>query len=477
MNFICENQSSKTYLVYHLETDDKLDTVDFGMTKNNKIDGMIPILFTQLNNEKYLKYDITSKVTLKQFFAGTVNKKQFLGVFSTLVAGIINSQEYMIDISSILFDQEYIFVNVSSCEASMLCLPVANYKNHQLDLKAFFKNIVFNTQFNQTENCNYVVKTISFLNSPSQFSLLEFKKVLSDIETPETSLESDTKEQPLQLQTYAQQNAQSQIVTQPGFPSAKAQCQKAFQYRQPINKFSSVNPDNLNVPYPKAVPAATYPTKSQCPTEKQKKAKKQFGLFNHKKGKCPNTFAPQKPENCQRMTANISSGPTFLKADSTTNSFAGQKQSALQSMPNIPNVNQREIPASANPNPHPDFGETTILESISSEGTTVLTANKSTAVKPYLIRCKNNEKIYIEKPMFRIGKEKSYVDYFICDNAAISRSHANIIFHDGDYFITDTNSTNHTYLNGVMLKSNTEYKLSHGSKIRFANDLFEFMLY
>lgn len=37
---------------------------------------------------------------------------------------------------------------------------------------------------------------------------------------------------------------------------------------------------------------------------------------------------------------------------------------------------------------------------------------------------KNNEKIKLVKPVFRIGKEKSYVDYFIGDNTTVSRSHA-----------------------------------------------------
>ena len=96
--------------------------------------------------------------------------------------------------------------------------------------------------------------------------------------------------------------------------------------------------------------------------------------------------------------------------------------------------------------------------------------------QPYLVRMRNNEKIPLDKPVFRIGKEKSYVDYFIGDNAAISRSHANVMNRDGNYFVVDTNSTNHTYVNGVMISSNQEIPLSHGTKIRFANEEFEFRM-
>ena len=84
--------------------------------------------------------------------------------------------------------------------------------------------------------------------------------------------------------------------------------------------------------------------------------------------------------------------------------------------------------------------------------------------------------IDLNKPVFRIGKEKSYVDYFIGDNSAISRSHANVISREGQYFITDTNSTNHTYVNGNMIQSNVEVQLADGDKIRLANEDFTFSI-
>ena len=89
---------------------------------------------------------------------------------------------------------------------------------------------------------------------------------------------------------------------------------------------------------------------------------------------------------------------------------------------------------------------------------------------------KNNEKIRLNKPVFRIGKEKSYVDYFIGDNSAISRSHADIVTRDGQYYVVDINSTNHTYVNGGMIQSNVEVRIDHGTKLRFANEEFEFKL-
>ena len=122
-----------------------------------------------------------------------------------------------------------------------------------------------------------------------------------------------------------------------------------------------------------------------------------------------------------------------------------------------------------------DIGETTLLGGVMGE-TTVLSEvhMQGNENMPYQIREKNSEKIPLSKPVFRIGKEKSYVDYFIGDNTAVSRSHANIITREGRCFILDTNSTNHTYVNGVMIRSNEEVVLSEEDKIRLANEEFVF---
>lgn len=125
-----------------------------------------------------------------------------------------------------------------------------------------------------------------------------------------------------------------------------------------------------------------------------------------------------------------------------------------------------------------NFGGTTMLGGGQAGGTVVLgAAANASQISPYLIRTKNNERIPLNKPMFRIGKEVSYVDYCIGDNPAVSRSHANIVTRNNEFFVVDTNSTNRTFVDGVEIASNVETPLYHGAKIRFANENFEFWMY
>lgn len=111
--------------------------------------------------------------------------------------------------------------------------------------------------------------------------------------------------------------------------------------------------------------------------------------------------------------------------------------------------------------------ETTVLS-----GTSVIKNNQT--AYPYMLRLNNYEKVFINKPSFRIGKERSYVDYFVVNNTAVSRIHADIITENGKYYIIDNNSTNHTFINGKVIPENQKVQLSDGDAVMLANEPFEF---
>jgi hypothetical protein len=133
-----------------------------------------------------------------------------------------------------------------------------------------------------------------------------------------------------------------------------------------------------------------------------------------------------------------------------------------------------------NPTGRPEtqsFNETTVLGADNVYGTTVLSDEELNEPSyPYLIRKKTGEKIILDKPVYRIGKEKSYVDYFVVDNGAVSRSHADFISSNGKFFVQDKNSTNKTYINGIAIPINKEVEIFDGQIISLANEEFMFMV-
>lgn len=94
---------------------------------------------------------------------------------------MIAAEDYMIAIESLVLDLNYIFIDVSTCEVSLICLPVQRENAEPFDVNAFFKNIMFSTHFDQTENGDYIAKIINFLNAYPVFSISDFKMLIDEI--------------------------------------------------------------------------------------------------------------------------------------------------------------------------------------------------------------------------------------------------------------------------------------------------------
>ena len=84
------------------------------------------------------------------------------------------------------------------------------------------------------------------------------------------------------------------------------------------------------------------------------------------------------------------------------------------------------------PEPQEDYGSTEEFDRLQTcakeslelkEGTKNLKKEKI----PYLVRKRTGERIAINRTLFKLGKDASYVDYCIKDNPAVSRNHADIL--------------------------------------------------
>ena len=767
LSFSFRNLGTNTYLVYTIQKDDTLDAMSLGMLTNNKIAGLASTTITQNMETNCIKYDVSKKISVKEFFAGAVSKKHLLGVFSAIVDAILSAQDYMINSDSIVLNTDYIFIDTSTCETILICLPIINKSEVSIDLEGFLKNIMFNTQFDQTENCDHVAKIINFLNSSSDFSIIEFKELIDSIGKEKSTEEKTSmgsvatqmnavpqdKKETVNVASAVQQNNNFAKPNQPtyvgnsapmgnqnnGFvnpnqpapmgnsvpmnnPSnvnlqnnglvtvdkktqkemqkarkaaekaakkAQKEAEKAAKKAQkqskgqntpqqniPNNGFANSNhpmpvgnsalitsPNNMppqnngfavpNQPTPvnnsvsmgnqNNVPATPVNTVAQEKKEVEKpvapvvqnnvpvtpvntvaQEKKEVekpvapvvqnnvpatpvnAVAQEKKevekpvapvvqNNVPvtpvNTVAQEKkevekpvapmpqnngvapqansmPQNNGFATPNQPMQKVDKKAQKAAEKAAKKAQKEAEkeakkakkqlkgnnnpqqnvpnngfAMPNQPrysgnsapmgnqnnmppqntvsvtpanSVPQNNVPVkpvnpvpqnnmpvkpvnsvpqnnvsakSVNPTPMQsssikptepqNFAETTVLGAGAIGETTVLSADQLLGynVAPVLVRRKTDERVRIEKDVYKIGKEKSYVDFFIADNTAISRRHANIIKKDRKYYIVDTDSTNHTFVNGKMIPSNVETPLEHGDMVRLANEEFEFKLY
>ena len=512
--FSYENQGSNTYLVYTVREDDVIDSLGLGMLTNNIITGFARTLFVQMDAAKYIKYNVSAKVAVSQFFSERINKKRLVGVFSGIIDGFLASEDYMLNPEQIVLDLDAIYADVSTFETVLIYLPVQNAGN-QVDLGKFFKAIMFDSQFDPSENCDYVAKIMNYLNSAPTFSPSDFKRVLDEIKR-------DDAKQPVQPLQSAPASAEqrSAPVTPPAPAPAPQPVEPEPKAAPPAQQAPVPVPPVVQMPVQIPQPAQKIQAEPVQPAIEPEDRISLFYLLQHYNKENAAKYQAQRAAKKQQSGAPAPSGKGKKKAKKAAEphyaipggsqpSFAVPGQTMpervldselaqvqttpppSQQAPAYPPVSQAQpfqaaqpqsavsqaAPQNAEPEMLPDsFGETIYLSGSAVIGEMTLLQKKTHTVQscPHLIRVKTSERINLFKTPFRLGKEKSYVDYCIRDNPAVSRSHAVIISRDGECYIVDTNSTNHTYVNGEMVLSNAEVKLSHGAKIRLANEEFEF---
>lgn len=537
--FTYENNGTNTYLVYEIGSEDKIDSMSLGMITNNKIPGLAPTIFTQMDQNKFIKFNVSSKITLQALFSGTVNRKRMIGSFKGIVDAFLSAEDYMLDNSSIILDVNYIFFDVSTNEVTMILLPMVGKQKTNTELCEFFKDKVYSIQSDVSEDCSHVAKMLNYLNSSSTFTLDSFKTLLQGLDDSNTSSAGISLTKPVNqipaapitvapvsapvaaTPVVAPVTAPQQPVVQPPVVPAAPVVPVPAPSPAPVVAKSAPQVNNppkaaggMAVP-PKAAGGMAVPPKASTnanaavnTTTPDGKDISLFYLLQHynsdnaaaykaqkeakKAAKAAaqppkNQAAPAKPPKKGKVPASpVAPAPAVPGAPVPVQNPAvmppmtvpPQAQAVPQMQPQMqqqPIVTMPQAPISGS-----NFGETTVLGGGVAGETTVLgqsNANVSNQpANPVLVRVKNSEVIRINKFPFRVGKERSFVDYFIGDNTAVSRSHAEIVKQSGSYFVKDMNSTNHTFVNGNMIQSGIDVQINVGDHIKFANEEFEFKL-
>lgn len=227
--FTYENQGQNTYLVYQFD-DRPIDTMALGMLTNNKIKGFASAIYTEIDNQKFIKYNVSSHVTLSKLFMGDVRKMRLLKTFVNIVDAMQMLDAYMLDRRTIMLDRDYIYVDASTSDVSMICVPVVD-EFAPIDEREFFKNIIFSVSFAANENGDYVARILAYLNSVELFQLQDFKKMLEGLmsEQPAAGMQNV---QPAMGAPYMQNNPYQQ--TPVGAPAQPQMNMNPAVMQQPV---------------------------------------------------------------------------------------------------------------------------------------------------------------------------------------------------------------------------------------------------
>ena len=125
------------------------------------------------------------------------------------------------------------------------------------------------------------------------------------------------------------------------------------------------------------------------------------------------------------------------------------------------------------------WGEEVAAQYLTKKGYTIVERDWKSGHRDIdIIALKDDIVVFVEVKTRRnnyFGEPEDAVDFMITGNKSVSHTHASIVRGaDGNYYLYDLESKNHTYLNGERLVSGRDYQLHNNDQIRLANEDFIF---
>lgn len=490
MNFTYETLGSSNFLIYELQERDQLDTMALGMLTNNSIPGLAEAVYHQMDNNKYIKYNITSKLTAATVFSSPMSKKRLLNILSSMVAGLLNAEEYMLDPGSILLDSSYIFVDGPTGEVSLVCLPIL-MEGKQPDLRAFFKEMVFEwTKFEQSDDFSFMASLLNYFNSVPVLSLLDFKALLDKLANEKSSSSAPRHERERD-RTYNADQGKTEIDKS----SASSRRNDEGVKGGKVNKVRSPweGPDtppgrNDKKPDLKFGIGGPHYDKNEEPkgAEPEAEGMSMWYLLQHfskenleiyksqKDGAKEAKPEPKAEKKSRKKDREEPEGRGFSIPGDPPPKFdvPGQKDEVNLPTPEPEPKHKPERKPERKPEKEPKIERKPIhFGGDPDAGSDLTVVDESSG--PCLVRVSTGEIIELNKTPFRIGRERRSVDYAITGNPTISKKHIEVRFEKGEFQVCDEDSLNHTYINGKRIPKKTWKRITTGDILRLNNEEFE----
>ncbi len=477
-----ESDAKGSYLVLELNMKDEIHDYQVEMMLNNDIHPLLSLDLRHKDANKYLYYNITSKIQLKQLIARKkLKKSELIQILIETVQGVLQGGNYLLHHDNFVIDEDYLFIHPESLQVSLLYVPsLSKVGSIVFALQQLVNRLIGSVELQQDTGDHFLLKILCDLNKET-FNLKEFLSFLRDLKTKEIKGEYITnKRQELEDSIVNSTQYNDFFTEKQEFKGSnedfkKEKIKEIINDKKAIikkenNKREEINPSTGEVKY-------QYSSKTKLMILLSEIIifivvallfLETTILINTVTGKI---------DAVSVMGLVLLVGVINLLilkkllVKENLEPVSNNRSSLIMNKREIINI-PKEMPLSVNHHQQrPSKRDEKVEESFDTE---ILEIDYTS---PQLISLHGGlmEKILIAKKQFVIGKLKEQVDYVIL-NKTISRVHAEIQYKDGNYYIKDLNSRNGTYLNGVQINSNIDYILKDEDRIAFADKEYLFSM-
>ena len=438
---------------------DQTDIIDEKVDKgvSGKFPQIIPCRLEEKDNQREFIYEIGNKVQLTEFLKKEINKKQMLTLLYNLLSGLEAFGMNMISLSYVAKDIQYVFVAPESLNVYFIVAGVDKEITDLNEVRNFVKDVICNAHYFEMDRDNYVARLITFTNKLGTFSVGDMKEFVNQllidmgIHIEEEKKKTEKKEEKTANDKVSrigvmQNNAK---MVQPG-ASARGSV-------PPM-------PNRQVPPMPNGQPMPGRPMPMQMgpdgkPMNGQPMPGRPMPMQMGPDGK-PMNGQPM-PGRPMPMQMGPDGKPIVPPIPNRPSPSMPEKKPEAAPVPPMPEKKPEAAPVPPMPEKKPEAAPVPPVEE-----------KKPQVPMPYLLRIATNEKIYINKPEFSIGRSATKADYTVTDNSDVSRIHCIIERKNGVSYIRDNASTNGTFVNGQNIAGQKNVFLTNNAKVSLGDEGF-----
>ena len=425
---------------YLLDAADVVDTkVDMGMS--GRFPQIIPYTLEEKEGQRTFVYQIGERMQMTEFLKKEINKKQMLTLLYNVLSALETFGMNMISLSYVAKDIQYIFVNPETLEVSFIVAAVDKEITDLNEVRDFVKAIICDATYFEMDRDNYVARLISFTNRRGTFSISDMKKYVDNLLLDMgIHIEEEKKQEVKENKTAADKVSRVGVM------------QNQAKMSQPVSPMPNGQPmpgRPMPMPNGQPMPGRPMPMPNGQPMP-NRPMPMQMGPDGKPVAPMPN--GQPMPNRPMQMGPD---GKPIVPPVSPMNGAAPMPEKKPEAAPVPPMPEKKPEAAPVPPMPEQKTD-----------------APKPQAPVPYLLRTATNEKIYINKPEFAIGRSATKADYTVTDNSDVSRIHCIIERKNGVSYIKDNQSTNGTYVNGKNIAGQENVFLTNNAKVSLGDEEF-----
>ena len=514
---------------------DQTDIIDEKVDKgvSGKFPQIIPCRLEEKDNQREFIYEIGNKVQLNEFLKKEINKKQMLTLLYNLLSGLEAFGMNMISLSYVAKDIQYVFVAPESLNVYFIVAGVDKEITDLNEVRNFVKDVICNAHYFEMDRDNYVARLITFTNKLGTFSVGDMKEFVNQllidmgIHIEEEKKKTEKKEEKtandkvsrigvMQNNAKMVQPGASARGSVPPMPNRQVPPMPNGQPMPGRPMPMQMGPDGKPMngwpmpgrPMPMQMGPDGKPMNGQTmpgrpmpmqmgpdgkPMNGQPMPGRPMPMQMGPDGKpmngqpmpgrpMPMQMGPDgKPMNGQPMPGRpmpMQMGPDgkpiVPPIPNRPASSMPEKKPEAAPVPPMPEKKPEAAPVPPMPEKKPEAAPVPPMPEKKPEAAPVppVEEKKPQVPVPYLLRIATNEKIYINKPEFSIGRSATKADYTVTDNSDVSRIHCIIERKNGVSYIRDNASTNGTFVNGQNIAGQKNVFLTNNAKVSLGDEGF-----